>query len=196
MIVGAGSSGCVMAERLSANGRHTACCCSKPAGATPTYNIHVPLMVANVLNDTRWTWPYMTEPQTHLNGQPQKWARGRVIGGSSSINGNLFVRGDPKEYDNWRDQGCRGWGYSDLLPIFKRLEDFPGRRPGGARPRRPHPLHQPRRNSIRCRMRFWTPAAKPATASSRITTTAATKARSTCSTRRATVCATARRRAI
>ena len=67
----------------------------------------------------------MTEPQAHLNGKPQKWARGRVIGGSSSINGNLFVRGDPLEYDKWRDAGCAGWGYSDLLPIFKRLEDYP-----------------------------------------------------------------------
>src|SRR5690606_2020590 len=57
---------------------------------------------------------------------PQKWVRGRVIGGSSSVNGNLFVRGDPKEYDAWRDEkGCTGWGYDDLLPIFKRLEDFP-----------------------------------------------------------------------
>ena len=55
----------------------------------------------------------------------QRWTRGRVIGGCSSINGNLFVRGDPKEYDHWRAQGCEGWGYSDLMPIFKRLEDFP-----------------------------------------------------------------------
>jgi choline dehydrogenase len=67
----------------------------------------------------------MTEPQTFLNGKPRKWALGRVIGGSSSINNNLFVRGDPKEYDKWCDLGCIGWGYSDLLPIFKRLEDFP-----------------------------------------------------------------------
>src|SRR5688572_18450641 len=83
------------------------------------------MFVANVLNDSRWTWPYLTEPQAHLNGKIQKWTRGRVIGGSSSINGNLFVRGDPKEYDRWRDGGCSGWGWSDMLPIFKRLEDFP-----------------------------------------------------------------------
>jgi choline dehydrogenase len=83
-------------------------------------------MVVHVLNDERYTWPYVTEPQAHLNGRRQKWTRGRVIGGSSSINGGVFVRGDPGEYDAWRDErGCAGWGYSDLLPIFKRLEDFP-----------------------------------------------------------------------
>ncbi len=124
IVVGSGSAGCAVANRLSADGRHSVLLL-EAGGRDSNYNIHIPLMVANVLNDTRWTWPYMTEPQTHLNGQQQKWARGRVIGGSSSVNGNLFVRGDPKEYDNWRDQGCRGWGYSDMLPIFKRLEDFP-----------------------------------------------------------------------
>jgi choline dehydrogenase len=125
VIVGSGSAGCAVANRLSADGRH-AVLLLEAGGRDTNYNIHIPLMVANILNDTRWTWPYMTEPQTHLNGQPQKWARGRVIGGSSSINGNLFVRGDPAEYDKWRDTlGCRGWGYEDMLPIFKRLEDFP-----------------------------------------------------------------------
>ena len=124
IVVGSGSAGCAVANRLTADGRHSVLLI-EAGGRDSNYNIHIPLMVANVLNDTRWTWPYMTEPQTHLNGKPQKWARGRVIGGSSSVNGNLFVRGDPKEYDNWRGQGCAGWGYSDMLPIFKRLEDFP-----------------------------------------------------------------------
>jgi choline dehydrogenase len=125
VIVGSGSAGCAVANRLSADGRHQVLLV-EAGGRDRHYHIHVPLMVAHILNDTRWTWPYMTEPQMHLNGKPQKWARGRVIGGSSSINGNLFVRGDPKEYDSWRDtKGCTGWGYSDMLPIFKRLEDYP-----------------------------------------------------------------------
>jgi choline dehydrogenase len=125
VVVGSGSSGCAVANRLSADGRHSVLLL-EAGGRDTNYNIHVPLFVANVLNDTRWTWPYETEPQQHLNGKVQKWARGRVIGGSSSINGNLFVRGDPAEYDKWRDGlGCSGWGYSDLLPIFRRLEDFP-----------------------------------------------------------------------
>ncbi|HEX2829285.1 MAG TPA: GMC family oxidoreductase N-terminal domain-containing protein [Burkholderiales bacterium] len=124
VIVGAGSSGCVLANRLSADGRHQVLLIE--AGRRDDHiNIHVPMFVAKVLMDERFTWPFKTEPQQHLNGKQQLWVRGRVIGGSSSINGNLFVRGDPREYDKWRDAGCAGWGYADMLPLFKRLEDFP-----------------------------------------------------------------------
>ena len=125
VVVGSGSAGCVVASRLTADSRHSVLLL-EAGGRDTHYNIHIPALVANVLNEERWTWPYMTEPQLHLNGQRQKWARGKVIGGSSSINGNLFVRGDPAEYDSWRDElGCKGWGFSDLLPLFMRLEDFP-----------------------------------------------------------------------
>jgi choline dehydrogenase len=124
VIVGAGSSGCALANRLSANGRHEVLLV-EAGGRDNLLNIHIPLFVARLLMDERVTWPFKTEPQVHLNGKQQLWVRGRVIGGSSSINGNLFVRGDPKEYDNWREAGCAGWGYTDLLPVFKRLEDYP-----------------------------------------------------------------------
>ena len=125
VIVGSGSAGCALANRLSEDGRHRVLLL-EAGGRDDTYKIHVPLMVAHVLNDTRWTWQYLTEPQTHLNGQQTKWVRGRVIGGSSSINGMIFVRGDSRLYDAWRDElGCAGWGYQDLLPFFKRLEDCP-----------------------------------------------------------------------
>jgi choline dehydrogenase len=129
VIVGAGSAGCVLANRLSADGRHRVLLVE--AGRRDNHlNIHVPMFVAKVLMDERFTWPFKTEPQVHLNGKPQLWVRGRVIGGSSSINGNLFVRGDPKEYENWRAAGCQGWGWEDMLPYFKRLEDFPEGDPG------------------------------------------------------------------
>jgi choline dehydrogenase len=125
VIVGSGSAGCAVANRLSADGRHRVLLL-EAGGRDNSYKIHIPLLVAHVLNDPRWIWPYVTEPQTHLNGQRTPWTRGRVIGGSSSINGMIFVRGDPHLYDAWRDElGCAGWGYSDLLPIFKRLEDCP-----------------------------------------------------------------------
>jgi choline dehydrogenase len=124
IVVGAGSSGCVMADRLSADGRHRVLLI-EAGGRDNRLNICIPLMVAKLLMDERVTWPFKTEPQTHLNGKPQLWVRGRVIGGSNSINGLLFVRGDPQEYDKWRDAGCTGWGYSDMLPYFKRMEDYP-----------------------------------------------------------------------
>lgn len=124
VVVGAGSSGCVVADRLSADGKHQVLLI-EAGGRDNKLNIQIPLMVAKLLMDESVTWPFKTEPQTHLNGKPQLWVRGRVIGGSNSINGLLFVRGDPAEYDKWRDAGCAGWGYSDLLPYFKRLEDYP-----------------------------------------------------------------------
>jgi len=125
VVVGAGSAGCVLASRLSADGRYSVLLLEAGRRAD-SINLRIPLMVAKVLNDERYTWQYQTAPQEHLNSKPQRWVRGRVIGGSGSINGNLFVRGDPREYDDWRTQGCEGWGYSDLLPYFKRLEDYPG----------------------------------------------------------------------
>jgi len=124
IVVGAGSAGCVLASRLSADGRHSVLLL-EAGGPANNINLKIPLMVAKILNDERYTWQYQTEPQSHLNRKPQRWVRGRVIGGSGSINGNLFVRGDPREYDDWRREGCSGWGYSDMLPYFKRLEDYP-----------------------------------------------------------------------
>jgi choline dehydrogenase len=124
IVVGAGSAGCVLANRLTENGRH-AVLLIEAGGPADSVNLKIPLMVAKILNDERYTWQYQTVPQAHLNNKPQRWVRGRVIGGSGSINGNLFVRGDPREYDRWREEGCAGWGYSDLMPYFKRLEDYP-----------------------------------------------------------------------
>lgn len=124
IIVGAGSAGCVLANRLSDNGRYRILLI-EAGGPDNNLNIHIPVLVANLLRDERFTWPFMTEPQLHLNGQRQLWVRGKVLGGSGSINGSLFVRGDPMEYDSWNSQGCYGWSYSDLLPYFKQLEDYP-----------------------------------------------------------------------
>lgn len=125
IVCGAGSAGCIVAEKLSADGRHKVVLL-EAGGRDDNLNIKVPLLVVNLINNPDVTWPYMTEPQEHLNGKQQRWTRGRVVGGSGSINGNLFARGDPTEYDNWRDNlGCTGWGYSDMLPVFKRMEDFP-----------------------------------------------------------------------
>ncbi|VTU36581.1 Alcohol dehydrogenase [acceptor] [Variovorax sp. PBS-H4] len=125
IVCGAGSAGCAIAARLSESGRHQVLLI-EAGGRDKNINIRVPLFVVNLLNDPDVTWPYLTEPQEFLNGKPQRWTRGRVIGGSGAINGNLFARGDPAEYDNWSNNlGCRGWSYDDMLPVFKRMEDFP-----------------------------------------------------------------------
>lgn len=124
IVVGAGSAGCVLASRLSEDGRHSVLLL-EAGGPANNINLKIPVMVAKILNDERYTWQYQTEPQSHLNNKPQRWVRGRVLGGSGSINGNLFVRGDPKEYDDWQREGCKGWGYADMLPYFRRLEDYP-----------------------------------------------------------------------
>ena len=124
IIVGAGTAGCVLAHRLSEGGRYTVLLL-EAGGPDNSINIRIPVLVANLLRNERFTWPFMTEPQLHANGERHLWVRGKVLGGSGSINGSLYVRGDPLEYDGWSAQGCRGWSYADMLPHFKQIEDFP-----------------------------------------------------------------------
>ena len=121
IIVGAGSAGCVLANRLSSDGSFRVLLI-EAGGRDSSFKFRIPLMVVHLLRDERVTWPFVTEPQVHLNNRPQLWTRGKVLGGSSSINGNVYVRGDPAEYDSW---GFPGWSYAGLLPYFKRMEDFP-----------------------------------------------------------------------
>jgi choline dehydrogenase len=123
IIVGAGSAGCVLANRLSENGKHRVLLLE--AGKRDTNpNIHIPLLVANLMNNPDVTWPFKSVPQVHLNNSEQLLIRGKVLGGSSAVNGNVFVRGDPAEFDTWAEN-CPGWGYRDLLPYFRKIEDFP-----------------------------------------------------------------------
>ncbi len=125
VVVGAGSAGCVVANRLSEDGQHRVLLI-EAGGRDSSISIHVPLMVVNLLKDPAHTWPFITEPQKALNNRTQLWTRGRVLGGSSSINGNVYVRGDPAEFDSWGDLGLPGWGWADMLPYFKRMENYRG----------------------------------------------------------------------
>jgi choline dehydrogenase len=124
IVVGAGSAGCVVASRLSEESDNHVLLI-EAGGRDTSINTRIPVLVANILRDELFTWPFMTEPQVHANGQRHLWVRGKLIGGSGSINGSIYVRGDPLEYDAWSSHGCAGWSYSELLPYFKRLENFP-----------------------------------------------------------------------
>lgn len=124
IVAGAGSSGCVVANRLSENGKYTVALL-EPGNSDNKFWVNMPLGVGQMLTNPYYAWQYHTEPETSLKGQSIYWPRGRMLGGSSSLNGMIYVRGEPKRYDEWAEMGNTGWGWSDMLPYFKKLEDAP-----------------------------------------------------------------------
>ena len=122
VIVGAGSAGCVLANRLTASGRHRVVLIE--AGPRDRHLwIHIPLGYGRLFKDKRVNWLYQTEPEPELNHRIIYQPRGKVLGGSSSINGLVYVRGQPEDFDHWRQLGNAGWGFEDVLPYFRRSED-------------------------------------------------------------------------
>ncbi len=122
IIVGAGSAGCVLADRLSESGAYSVLLL-EAGGKDRNIWIHVPLGYGRTFFNPAVNWMFETEPQPGLDGRRIAQPRGKGLGGSSSINGLLYVRGQREDYDGWRDLGNRGWGYDDVLPLFKRVED-------------------------------------------------------------------------
>src|SRR6202140_4250703 len=122
VIVGAGSAGCVLANRLSADGKHSVLLLEAGPKDTNLW-IHVPLGYGRLFKEKTVNWMYQTEPEPGLNGRQVFQPRGKVLGGSSSINGLLYVRGQHEDYDRWRQHGNSGWGYDDVLPYFKKAEN-------------------------------------------------------------------------
>jgi choline dehydrogenase len=122
IVVGAGSAGCVLAERLTASGRHKVLLL-EAGGADRNIWIHVPLGYGKLFQDARVNWMYQTEPEPELNNRNIIAPRGKVLGGSSSINGLLYVRGQREDFDHWRQLGNTGWSFEDVLPFFRKAED-------------------------------------------------------------------------
>jgi len=116
IVIGAGSAGCAVATRL-AERENLSVLLLEAGGLDSNFWIHVPLGVGKLLQDTRYVWPFSTEAEGQLQGQSIYWPRGKVLGGSSSVNGMVYVRGDPIEFDHWEQIGNRGWGYDSVAPF-------------------------------------------------------------------------------
>ena len=121
VVVGAGSAGCAVAARLSEPGNATVALL-EAGGRDSNPWIHIPVGYFKTMHNPSVDWMYSTEPDPGINGRSLQWPRGKVLGGSSALNGLLYVRGQPEDYDNWRQSGNTGWAWDDVLPYFRKSE--------------------------------------------------------------------------
>ena len=125
IIIGAGSAGCALAERLSASGRHSVLVL-EAGGTDQRFFVQMPMGYGKMFFDPAVNWMYKAEPDPGLADNADHWPRGKLLGGSSSINAMVWIRGAAEDYDGWQADGNPGWGWADMLPVFRALEDFDG----------------------------------------------------------------------
>ena len=125
VVVGAGSSGAALAHRLAEQADTRVLLLEAGQPRQNDFWVKVPLGIGKILQNPDYVWKFQTEPQAQVKNQQVYWPRGKLPGGSSSVNGMIYVRGDPAEFDHWRALGCEGWSYQELLPYFKKFEHAP-----------------------------------------------------------------------
>ena len=121
IVIGAGSAGCVLANRLSADPENRVLLI-EAGGRDSNTLFRLPMLMGRLMHSGIYNWKYYTEPEARLDGRRVFWPRGKVLGGSSTINGMIYVRGNPADYDGWEQMGLPGWSYARVLPLFKRSE--------------------------------------------------------------------------
>ncbi|MGY8993183.1 MAG: GMC family oxidoreductase, partial [Rhodospirillales bacterium] len=122
VIIGGGSAGCVLANRLSADPKNRVCLIEAGKKDSSPF-IHVPLGVMYLVEHKVLNWRFMTTSQSDAGGRQIRIPRGRTLGGSSSINGMIYMRGNPLDFDEWAQHGCKGWSYREVLPYFRKAEN-------------------------------------------------------------------------
>src|SRR5436190_13543633 len=122
IIVGAGSAGCVLANRLTASGKYRVLLL-EAGGTDRRFWIRTPIGYGRTFYDSRVNWMYLTEPDRQTNGRVSYWPRGKVLGGSGSINAMVYIRGQPGDFEDWEAAGNPGWGWKDVLPYFQKAEN-------------------------------------------------------------------------
>ena len=176
IIVGAGSAGCVLANRLSADAGKRVLLLE--AGGNDNWIwFHIPVGYLFAIGNPRSDWMFKTEPEEGLNGRSLNYPRGKVIGGSSSINAMIYMRGQAADYDHWRQLGLTGWGWDDVLPFFKQARESFSRRERRACDRRRMAHRGAARALGHARRVLRRRPSRPASSRSRISTPATTRAR-------------------